>query len=137
VLRRGRAGEDVRAALAEVLALYRGDLLEGLALGDWYLESHDHLKRLATDCSVALAQAHVAAGDTPAAIPVLERLVRLDDLDEEAHRMLLEAYAATGARARAIQTYQDYAARLQRELESEPASRTTALYRQILRAGTA
>ena len=137
VLRRGRAGEDVRAALGEALALYRGDLLEGLTPGDWYLESHDHLKRLATDCAVALAQAHVAAGDTPAAIPVLERLVRLDDLDEEAHRMLLEAYAATGARARAIQTYQDFAARLQRELESEPESRTTALYQQVLRAGTA
>jgi predicted ATPase/DNA-binding SARP family transcriptional activator len=137
VLRRGRAGEDVRAALGEALALYRGDLLEELTVGDWYLESHDHLKRLATDCALALAQAHLAAGDTAAAIPVLERLVRLDDLDEEAHRMLLEAYAATGARARAVQTYQDFAARLQRELDSEPETRTTALYQQLLRAGDA
>jgi DNA-binding SARP family transcriptional activator len=63
---------------------------------------------------------------------VLERLVALDELHEEGHRLLLEAYAATGARARAIQHYRNLAAWLKRELDTQPEPRTTSLYQRIL-----
>jgi DNA-binding SARP family transcriptional activator len=115
-LRRARGKDDARDALEAALSLYRGNLLEGLDVGDWHLEAHDHLRRLATDGCWALAQAHRAAGDDAAAIGTLERLLRLDDLHEAAVRMLLEAYVATGQRARAAAHYRDFAERLRREL---------------------
>jgi DNA-binding SARP family transcriptional activator len=132
-LRAARGGADARAALADALALYRGDLFGELAVGDWHLEAHDHLRKLAADGGWALAQAHLRAGDAAAAVPVLERLVRLDDLREEAHRALMEAYAATGARGRALSHYQEFADRLERELDAEPEYATTALYESLLR----
>jgi DNA-binding SARP family transcriptional activator len=135
-LRRARAKEDARVPLAEALALYRGHLLEGLTVGDWHLELHDHLCRVAEDCAWALAQAHLSAGDATAAIPVLERLVRFDDLREEAHRALMQAWATTGDRTRAIAHYQDFVARLQRELEAAPEAATVAVYRQIVASTT-
>lgn len=134
-LRLAKRGTDARAALADALALYRGDLLEGVPAGDWHLESHDHLRKLAADGCWALARAHLAAGDAAAAVPVLERLVRLDDLREDAHRALMEAHVATGARSRALAHYREFAARLARELDAEPEAATAALHDRIVRGG--
>jgi DNA-binding SARP family transcriptional activator len=131
-LRLARGTTDARPALEAALALYRGDLCEGLDVGDWHLEAHDHLRRLATDGCRALAEAHRAAGDDAAAIGVLERLLHLDDLHEGAARMLLEAYVRTGQRGRAVALYRDFAERLRRELDAEPEPVTTALYRRIV-----
>jgi non-specific serine/threonine protein kinase len=136
-LRRARAGEDVRAPLVAALSAYRGDLFEGLDVGDWHLEAHDHLRRLAEEGCWVLAQAHRAAGDVAAAIPVLERLVRLDDLREDAHRALMEAWGACGQRGRALAHHREFVERLRRELDAEPESATTAVYARLLQAGGA
>ncbi len=133
-LRRVARGEEAREALHAALQHHRGRLAEGLIVGDWHLAVHDRLQRLATDAWAALGAAATAAGDWPEAIAAYEALVQLDDLHEAGHRALMTAYAASGARGRALRHYAGFVASLQRELDAEPDAETVALAER-LRAG--
>ena len=134
-LRRVARGEEARPLLREALALHRGPLADGLGVGDWHLEHHDRLVRLASDAWQTLGDAEARAEDWPAAIAAYETLVRLDDLHEAGHRALMAAYAAGGARARALRHYEDFVALLRRELDAAPEEETVALAERLRRGG--
>lgn len=132
-LRKAKGRGDAKAALISALELYRGPLGEGLDLGEWAGEVKDHVARLAADGLWALAQLHLAAGERTAAIPLLEQLVRIDGLREEAHRSLMEALDATGNRGGALAHYRRLVERLEREYDTRPEAATTALYQRLAR----
>ncbi len=128
---RRAAGQDAgRVPLElweEALALYRGDLLEGV-YDDWLLEEREALYlqyvRLAhRACDELLRQ-----GRTQAVLAIAERLVQREPYDEWALRRLMQAYLDTGRRGAALAAYERFVALAAAELgvEPEPATRTLA-----------
>jgi DNA-binding SARP family transcriptional activator len=133
-LRRLRRGEDVAPQLAELLPLYRGEFLEDEAAGDWHLEHRDRLRQLYLRALRAVGAAHLQAGAWAAAAEFFERLLRVDDLDEEAHRNLMTCIARGGERGRALRHYERLVVHLREELGAQPEPATVALFRRLQQA---
>jgi DNA-binding SARP family transcriptional activator len=129
-LRRARSDEPLDA-LRDALTLYRGHFLSAAGAGDWHLEIHDRLVRLAIDGHVALGGMLVGREEWREAAGVYERLLRIDDLNEEAARGLMLCLARTGQRARALQQYERFVDRLREEIGAEPEPDSTRLAESI------
>ena len=130
--------EATPSALAESLALYEGDFLEGLTVQeppfeDWLLAQRERLRELAVGGLGRLLPHQRAAGATEAAVQTAQRLLGLDPLQEPVHRALMQLYVETGQRGAALRQYQLCVATLQRELRAEPEAETKTLYQEILR----
>lgn len=117
--------------------LYRGDFLAGFhlhageAFEEWLVGEQERLREAAIQALRLLADTLAARGDWRSAIRQARRLIELDPLSEEAHRLLMELYARSGRRARALAQYEDLAGQLKRELGIEPLAETERLYRKI------
>ena len=115
-------------ALAAAVALYEGDLLEGLTVQeppfeDWLLRERERLREGALEALGRLLAHQRAAGSTEAAVQTALRLLALDPLQEPVHRALMRLYAETGRRGAALRQYQLCVATLQRELRASPRRR--------------
>jgi predicted ATPase/DNA-binding SARP family transcriptional activator len=133
-LRRGASPEP--EALELLLARYRGPLLDGSGGARWLEDARDHYRRLHLDGLALLARIREDRGDFPEALEAWNRVVAADELNEEAHRGLMRAWAATGARDRALRHFDRLRVLLQELLEAEPEAETLRLHAS-LRAGGA
>lgn len=118
--------------LAAAIALYRGDLFEGEVAGEWHLDLQDRLRALHRDALSTLADLRL--DDAGAAVRILEELVRVDELREDAHRRLLLCYARIGQRDRALLQYERLVELLRTELAANPSRATVELADKIRRA---
>lgn len=134
VLRDLGAGEEV---LRSVLALYRGELLEGEVTGPWVEEHRDRLRRLAMELTLAIGAVMEGRQDHVGAAELYRVLVAREELHEEAHRRLMLAWARAGDRVRALQHYQRLVDLLREELDAEPEAETAAVYESLRLAETA
>jgi adenylate cyclase len=82
-----------------------------------------------------LAALRLERGDAEAAIETARRLIRLDPLNEEAHRLLIRALAAAGRRSEALTHFNELEALLEKELQAAPEPETHTLV-DAIRAGT-
>jgi DNA-binding SARP family transcriptional activator/TolB-like protein len=135
---------EFRAALdrgdpASALALYRGALLDGLFVADapefeaWLSAERAGYRARAVAAAWTLAEAAAAAGDDGAAVEWARRGVELAPLDEGGVRRRMGLLAAAGDRSGAVSAYEEFARRLARDLELEPAPETRALLDEIRR----
>ena len=124
------------SALADALALYRGDFADGEKVGEWALEIRRRLHALYLEGLNAFADAQIEAGNANDAVATLGLLVASDDLREDAYRRLIERLAAIGRRDEALHHYVKLVARLREELDVDPEPATRALMKR-LRLGTA
>src|SRR5687768_2016630 len=122
----------------EALALYRGDFFGGFhveaaaaELEEWVERTRARLKRRAATAAWAAADAAVAAGNGEQAIELGRRACDLEPDQEVGWRRLMTLHDRLGDRAGALRTYEDLAARLEREYEARPASETQALAEHI------
>ena len=125
--------DDLRRAAA----LYRGDLLEGLAARDqafdqWLTEERTRLHDRAIDVLQRLAPQLSGA----AALAVARQLVALDPLREGSNLALIRAYAGQGQTEMAVRQARDYRALLSHELQIPPSARVEAEIAEII-AGSA
>lgn len=125
-------------ALEQAAALYQGDLLAGLNVGEesleaWLMPEREHLRELAMQALAKLLSHQSASGSVDAAIRTAHQLLALDPLQEAVHRTLMRLYVRHGRRAAALRQYQQCATVLQRELRIEPEFETKQLYQQMLR----
>lgn len=116
----------------EAAALYRGPLLDGHgvrdgAFEDWILVERTRLH----DLAVVVIERFAAAQSGDAAIATAQRLLQLDPLREETHRLLMRLYATAGQRAQALRQYEHCRDALQRELQAKPDAETERLHREI------
>jgi predicted ATPase/DNA-binding SARP family transcriptional activator len=124
-------------AQRDALALYKGDLLKGLAVKnapefeEWLVVERERLRQLAINTLRHLATADARAGDAPAAIANLHALVALDPLDEPAHRQLMLLLARNGQRAAALTQFEACKRALDKELGVPPDGETVHLYERI------
>lgn len=129
----GKGGAD---ATEQAVALYRGDLLDGIHLNEssfdhWLRGERERLRFLAIDALLKLVEDYCATGDLERCISAALRLLSIDPLQEPAHRALMRAYAAQGRHAMALQQYQSCRDLMLAELQVEPEAATVALFHEI------
>jgi len=128
--------EGSRASLAKAVALYKGRFLADLVIpegawGDWVAGEQQRLEGLALDALVGLAEVDLASGHADNALETAYRALAINNLREDAHRVMVQALAAAGRRAKALKHYQDLVALLKRELDVEPDAATKSLVAEL------
>ncbi|PYR77427.1 MAG: hypothetical protein DMF86_09150, partial [Acidobacteria bacterium] len=126
------------AALARAVALYRGDLLDGLSIDEapfeeWLASERSRLREDAIAAHVRLLAHLRAHGSIDEALRIAQRLVAINPLLEAGHRALMESYEAAGRPADALRQYDTCAEILRRELRVAPEPATAALHDAIRR----
>ncbi len=124
--------EGSRASLAEAVDLYKDRLLSDVnvseeAWSDWLAGERQRLEGLALDALVSFGEIELAAGHPNKALETGHRALAINNLREDAHRLILQALAAAGRKAEALKHYQDLVALLKRELNTEPDAATELL----------
>ena len=117
-------------AREEALALYEGELLEGME-DEWALSARVDLRDRVIAMLEHLAQQCDDRGHTREAIDWTRRQVQRDPFDEAAHRRLLVRLDAAGDRAAALRANQAFVGRLRRELAVAPSAQTRALVERL------
>jgi len=85
----------------------------------------------ALDVLARLAAQLADAGETERAITQALRLLALDPLQEQAHRLLMRLYGAQGRRGAAVEQYRRCREILRRELAARPEPETERLYHEV------
>jgi ATP/maltotriose-dependent transcriptional regulator MalT/DNA-binding SARP family transcriptional activator len=116
--------------LQQALALYRGDLLEGVR-GDWCALAREQLARRYLQGLLQLGDLLLDQGHLPAAQEAYLRARQADSFCEEAYRGLMRCHAQAGEQAQAIRIYQECHRLLGEELNTEPSPETQLLYQTI------
>lgn len=113
------------------LSMYRGDLLPEDLYEDWTQSHREEITALHRRLLSELAQLHELNNRSEAAIQLSEELVRLDPLDEEAHRALMRLHAESGNRQRALRVYERCRTTIREELGTGPSEETEILHQRI------
>ena len=124
--------EGSRDALSAAADLYRGRLIDDVTVGEegwneWLTGERERLLELALGAMVGLGELELAAGRAEQALKAGQRAIALNNMREDAHRLIVQALAATGRKAEALKHYQDLVALLRRELNTEPDAATRSL----------
>jgi len=133
--------QECIAHLNTAALLYRGDFLAGFGLrdsanfDDWQFFEGEALRRAYGETLQKLSNLLLEAESYLEAIQFAQRWLALDSLNEEAHRLLMRAYARNGQRHAALRQYQECLRILQSELGVAPEPTTTALYESIISGG--
>src|SRR5712691_930560 len=128
--------EGSRDALSEAAGLYRGRLVDDVAVSEegwneWLTGERERLLQLALGAMVRLGEQELAAGRAEHALKAGRRAIALNNMREDAHRLIVQALAATGRKAEALRHYQDLVALLKRELNTEPDAATRSLVAEL------
>lgn len=127
--RAAAAGPDLRDWQA-ALALYAGDLLEGL-YDDWLLEEREALRLEHVGLLQRVCNALIARRQFADALPVAERLVQDEPYDEQALGGFMQILRALGRRGAALAAYERFVALAADELATAPEPATQALARAL------
>lgn len=117
-------------SLRAAVSLYRGALLEGCDEA-WVLSERSAREHAYLTARERLADWALEANDLEEAVGHLRQVLVTDPFRESACRALMEALIRQENYAAATQVYRELRLLLHRELHSEPASETYALYRTV------
>jgi len=128
-----------RASLAEAIVLYKGRLLDDIAVAeeawvDWLDGERQRLERLALDAMVGLGDLELEAARPDRALAAASKAISVSNLREDAHRLAIRALVACGRNADALQHYVDLTKLLKNELDVEPDASTQALALELRRS---
>jgi predicted ATPase/DNA-binding SARP family transcriptional activator len=107
--------------LEKAVELYRGDFFANGSNGEWYLEERERLRELYAKAVDTLGRTRMSAGEYASAAEAYQKLVALDDLDEDAARNLITALEKSGDAAGAKRAYRRLADALKKELGEAPS----------------
>ncbi len=123
--------------LSRAAMLYRGDLLEGISSTSCQFEAwlSAERQRLRTKAMQALAGLLDTDGreHMDIAIALALRIVAIDPLQEQVHRILMRCYAQQGRRTDALRQYDLCRSVLWRDVRAVPEQETEQLQRDIRR----
>ncbi len=118
-------------------SLYRGELLEGIGVRDptfedWLEFERRRLHALAVGALTKLLDLRRDEGQRQELVATAERLLKLDPLQEAAHRALMRCYVEQGQIGLALTQYETCAEVLKRELGVEPDGDTKRVRETII-----
>lgn len=128
---------DCLVPLQQAVELYRAGFLEGFGLrdspgfDDWQFYQAEGLRQSLAAALERLARCQMDQRVFEPAIAAARRMVALNPIAEEGHRLLMRAYALGGQHNLALRQYQECARILEAELGVEPQPETRDLYEQI------
>jgi len=125
-----------RDALGAAGDLYRGRLIDDNTIdeegwNEWLASERERLLELALGAMMGLGEQELAAGRAERALKAGQRAIALNNMREDAHRLVVLALTATGRKAEALRHYDDLVALLKRELDAEPDAATRSLVAQL------
>ena len=135
--REARFGGDAArhlTMLRKAVAMHRGSFLDGLSSA-WIDELRERMDSTFLSAAKELAAAELEIGDPHAAIENALKVTAADAFDEEAHRILLQAYGRSGAADLATRHYQSLERKLRRELGTRPDDATREVYLRVRKPG--
>jgi len=123
-------------SLEEAASLLGDEFLAGLDIPepefeDWVAGERRRIRDIACRVWADLAERRAAAGEFGRAVDAAERLVALDPLREDGHRLLMRLYAGSGQRTQALRQYRAAAELIRKELQAEPEPETRALFERL------
>ncbi len=136
--RAGRLPRSLIHDLDEALSLYHGDFLAGFHLrdsrgfDDWRLLEQERLRANMIAILNRLAEQLLEQRTYAEGLDYASRLLQLDPLREETHRLMMQLQVGLGERSAAIAQYKTCERLLQQELGVEPSAETIHLYQQIV-----
>ncbi|MBZ9882826.1 alpha/beta fold hydrolase [Mesorhizobium sp. CA10] len=122
--------------LEQALAVYRGDLLDGLGVKeepfeDWLRIERERLRTIAIAALDRLVAHYSASNDLSSCARTAARLLAMEPLREDIHRALMRAYAAQGRINLALKQYELCREALERDLGLQPELETRQLYEAL------
>lgn len=129
-LRSGEASNALGPATVAA-SIARRPFLPGLN-GFWQDSQRRKLERQLLRALDCLYEMQVFRGEKELAVETAMEAVTMDPYRERTQRFLMEAYAATGNKAKAVGVYHDFRKLLADELGTEPSSETAAIYLKLL-----
>ena len=135
-------GNGSVSAVHQAMAMYRGELLDGIVVDEepferWLAERRERLRTHAIRTLEKQLEAQSGNQRVEQAIETAQRLLAFDCAHEAVHRTLMRLYIGQGRRTTALQQYQSCVESLQGELGTDPDAETRKLYEAILRGGSA
>lgn len=121
------------AHLQEAVSQYRGELLPGF-YDDWILAAREECHQAYVNALFELSKLHEDARQYVDAIQAVNRLLRVDALNESAYLQLMRLYALSDDRAGALQVFHACSTVLMRELGVEPSQDIKRLHEQLVRS---
>jgi TolB-like protein/DNA-binding SARP family transcriptional activator/Tfp pilus assembly protein PilF len=124
--------EGSLASLRAATELYTDTFLSDVSIHEegwieWMTDQRNRFEGLAVDALVRLGELEEGGGEVQRALDLASRAIALDELREDAHRLIIRCLAAAGRRAEALKRYDQLAALLKRELDVEPDASTRCL----------
>jgi DNA-binding SARP family transcriptional activator len=99
--------------------------------GAWVLVEREKLWRLFVEANLKLANIYLEDGDYSATIEHCQQVLNADPCLEEAHRMMMLAYAGKGNRAAVTRQYEQCRQALLEEVNAQPSPQTAELYEAL------
>lgn len=122
--------ENNEEAAIAVEKMYTGDLFEDKAYG-WALVERERLSDLYEMFAKRLAKWLLENNQIRQAVQISKRLVRRNELDEEANRLLMHGFAALKDRLALQLRYKQYEALLKQELNIQPSAELAEWYGRL------
>jgi two-component SAPR family response regulator len=116
----------------EALKHYRGNYLSEID-ETWVLAAREYLRQNFLNILMQVSKIYLELSNYDLAQEYCQRLLNEDNLLEDAHRLALQIYAATGNRAGLVRQYQRCVEILEREINAEPSLQTQKLFQDLLR----
>lgn len=123
-------------SLATALAAFTGELLPEDRHAPWAEARREELSALRDRVRLALAEAHLAEGESELATEVALRALATAPAEERAHRVLIGAYLHQGLRRQAVRQYHLCRESLDAELGVRPGPATERLHLLALDAAS-
>ena len=137
----GQLELDLEEKLSAAAQLLRGDLLEGFDLlevpefDDWLQVERERVRTWGDNLLERLALLQLQDGNLGVALETAQRRVRLEPLNEAAHRQLIELHLSGDHRSAALEAFNNCRDILQHELGLEPDAQTQGLLGRIHNPG--
>jgi predicted ATPase/DNA-binding SARP family transcriptional activator/uncharacterized protein HemY len=126
----GSPSSPERDALEAAVRLYRGPLLEDCT-EEWSVEERQRREQAYLAALSRLAAVATVRGEHAVAASYLRLAVTAEPYQEDLQRALMEALAAGGNPSGALLVYRQFRALLRREMASDPAEETAAVYQRL------
>jgi ATP/maltotriose-dependent transcriptional regulator MalT len=111
--------------------LCQGDFLPEVDRA-WCVPKREQLRNKYIEALIQSARCREARGAFEEAVAWYRRALEEDELREDVHRRIMQAYVEVGRRSDALAQYRDCRETLRRELGVEPSQETQRLYQEIV-----
>jgi TolB-like protein/Tfp pilus assembly protein PilF len=125
-------------SLVKAVELYKGGFLSDLSIKEdawieWASSQRRRLEGLALTALIRLGEEELQRNNPERSLEFSNRAVSIDNLREDAHRLIIRALSAAARKAEALAHYDHLAALLKRELNVTPDASTASLAAELRR----